>query len=101
MSSFILVFSAVEPDFNPGLLDRFLVLIEYHNIKPIICISKMDLVDEKMKATVEAYANDYREMGYDVLFTSINTSESIDILKPYLENCVSVGPIWCWEIFNA
>jgi ribosome biogenesis GTPase len=29
----------------------------------------MDLVDEKMKATVEAYANDYREMGYDVLFT--------------------------------
>ncbi len=45
---------------------------------------------KKMKATVEAYANDYREMGYDVLFTSINTSESIDILKPYLENCVSV-----------
>ncbi len=42
-----LFFSAVEPDFNPGLLDRFLVLIEYHNIKPIICISKMDLVDEK------------------------------------------------------
>ncbi len=75
----ILVFSAVEPDFNPGLLDRFLVLIEYHNIKPIICISKMDLVDEKMRETVESYANDYREMGYDVLFTSINTSESIDI----------------------
>ncbi|HGH7175222.1 TPA: ribosome small subunit-dependent GTPase A [Bacillus wiedmannii] len=86
----ILVFSAVEPDFNPGLLDRFLVLIEYHNIKPIICISKMDLVDEKMRKTVESYANDYREMGYDVLFTSINTSESIDILKPFLEGCVSV-----------
>ena len=50
----------------------------------------MDLVDEKMRETVEAYANDYREMGYDVLFTSINTSESIDILKPFLEGCVSV-----------
>ena len=49
----------------------------------------MDLVDEK-RETVEAYANDYREMGYDVLFTSINTSESIDILKPFLEGCVSV-----------
>lgn len=50
----------------------------------------MDLVDEKMRETVESYANDYREMGYDVLFTSINTSESIDILKPFLEGCVSV-----------
>ena len=44
----------------------------------------------KMRETVESYANDYREMGYDVLFTSINTSESIDILKPFLEGCVSV-----------
>ena len=43
-----------------------------------------------MRETVESYANDYREMGYDVLFTSINTSESIDILKPFLEGCVSV-----------
>ena len=55
-----------------------------------------------MRETVESYANDYREMGYDVLFTSINTSESIDILKPFLEGCVSVvGAIWCWKIFYA
>ncbi|MDM5156049.1 ribosome small subunit-dependent GTPase A [Bacillus sp. DX1.1] len=86
----ILVFSAVEPDFNPGLLDRFLVLIEFHNITPIICISKMDLVDDKMRETVESYANDYRAMGYDVIFTSTIASDSIDILKPLLEGCVSV-----------
>ena len=41
----LLVFSAKEPDMNTLLLDRFLVLIEHLHIDPIICISKMDLVD--------------------------------------------------------
>lgn len=86
----ILVFSAVEPNFNPGLLDRFLVLIEFHDIKPIICISKMDLVSDSEREIVEKHANDYRAIGYDVLFTSTSTSESIDVLKPFLEGHVSV-----------
>ncbi|HVH96274.1 MAG TPA: GTPase RsgA, partial [Bacillus sp. (in: firmicutes)] len=43
----ILVFSAVEPGFSTTLLDRFLVLIEYNRIRPLICISKMDLTSEK------------------------------------------------------
>ncbi len=40
----ILVFSATEPDFSTLLLDRFLVHIEANDILPVICISKMDLV---------------------------------------------------------
>src|SRR4051812_40171389 len=43
----ILVFSAVEPDFSPALLDRFLVLIEFNHIEPLICITKMDLTDHE------------------------------------------------------
>ena len=86
----LLVFSAVEPEFNPLLLDRFLVLIEFHNIKPIICISKMDLIDAKTRETIEAYARDYIAIGYDVVFTSTTTSESIEVLKPFLQGCVSV-----------
>ncbi|GAA3323440.1 hypothetical protein GCM10020331_047320 [Ectobacillus funiculus] len=35
-----LYFSAVEPGFSSLLLDRFLMLIEYNAITPIICISK-------------------------------------------------------------
>ena len=41
----ILVFSATEPDFSTALLDRFLVLIEFNQIRPIICITKIDLID--------------------------------------------------------
>ncbi|MBO9130205.1 ribosome small subunit-dependent GTPase A [Bacillus sp. 165] len=86
----ILVFSAVEPEFNPLLLDRFLTLIEFNHITPVICISKMDLVDGETYSKMERYANDYRAVGYDVLFTSTSIAESIDQLRPYLQGCISV-----------
>lgn len=86
----ILVFSAVEPDFSTTLLDRFLVLVEFNRIKPIICITKMDLTDEKQNNNILQYANDYRKAGYDVLLTSSETEEGIKELSPYLEGEISV-----------
>jgi ribosome biogenesis GTPase / thiamine phosphate phosphatase len=67
----ILVFSAVEPDFSPALLDRFLVLIEANDIEPILVISKADLIpSENIKEKVLSYAKDYQNAGYKVLLTS-------------------------------
>ncbi|WP_044893811.1 ribosome small subunit-dependent GTPase A [Bacillus alveayuensis] len=86
----ILVFSAVQPDFSPGLLDRFLVLIEAKHIRPIIVISKMDLTDDQTKPIVEKYASDYRNIGYEVIETSAITKTGIDMLLPYLKGCTSV-----------
>lgn len=86
----ILVFSAVEPEFNPLLLDRFLTLIEFNHITPVICISKIDLVDEDTLQKMEMYAADYRNIGYDVLFTSTSITDSVNHLRPYLQNCISV-----------
>ena len=86
----ILVFSAVEPDFSPALLDRFLVLIEYNHIQPLICVTKMDLATEDEKKQIEQYASDYRQAGYKVLLTSSETEEGIDQLFPFLEGEISV-----------
>jgi ribosome biogenesis GTPase len=86
----ILVFSAVEPDFSPLLLDRFLVLIEFNHIEPIICISKIDLADEQTLQQLEKYAADYRNIGYEVLFTSTAIEDSIGRLQPFLQDKVSV-----------
>lgn len=86
----ILVFSAVEPDFSTTLLDRFLVLIEYNHIKPIICISKLDLPNETLKTKLDQYAEDYRNAGYTVILTSSETELGIDELAPYLEGEISV-----------
>src|SRR3954471_17501922 len=66
----ILVFSAVEPSFSTTILDRFLVLIEFNRIRPVICMTKMDLANEDEKREIEHYAQEYRNVGYNVLLTS-------------------------------
>ncbi|MDM5226268.1 ribosome small subunit-dependent GTPase A [Cytobacillus sp. NJ13] len=86
----ILVFSAVEPGFSTSLLDRFLVLVEFNHIKPIICITKIDLTDEDEYKEIQQYASDYRKAGYDVLLTSSETEEGVKDLMPYLEGEISV-----------
>ncbi|MCM3123356.1 ribosome small subunit-dependent GTPase A [Mesobacillus sp. AQ2] len=86
----ILVFSAVEPGFSTTLLDRFLVLVEYNHIEPLICITKMDLTNEEEKSRLEEYAEDYRKAGYEVIFTSSETSEGLEKLRPHIEGKISV-----------
>ncbi|MCM3704249.1 MULTISPECIES: ribosome small subunit-dependent GTPase A [Cytobacillus] len=86
----ILVFSAVEPGFSTSLLDRFLVLVEFNHIKPLICITKIDLANENEYREIQQYASDYRNAGYDVLLTSSETEEGVKDLMPYLEGEISV-----------
>src|SRR4051812_28848487 len=86
----ILVFSAVEPDFSTTLLDRFLVLVEFNRISPLICITKIDLTDETQMRSVAKYADQYKEIGYDVILTSSETETGIDALCPHIENKISV-----------
>ncbi|MDX8365018.1 ribosome small subunit-dependent GTPase A [Cytobacillus sp. IB215665] len=86
----ILVFSAFEPAFSTALLDRFLVLIESKNIEPLICISKIDLASETLIQEIHQYANDYRQIGYEVVLTSSITTEGIQKLTPFLNNNISV-----------
>ncbi|WP_458413941.1 ribosome small subunit-dependent GTPase A [Schinkia sp. CFF1] len=86
----ILVFSAVEPMFSPVLLDRFLVLIESNQITPVICITKIDLLDESLYQTINKFRKDYEEIGYEVVFTSSKTKDGIEKLMPFLRDKISV-----------
>ncbi|MGM9986565.1 MAG: ribosome small subunit-dependent GTPase A [Bacillaceae bacterium] len=86
----ILVFSAIEPDFSSVLLDRFLTLVEFNHIKPIIVISKMDLLSEEQKEKIEQYVQAYRSIGYEVLLSSSNNDEGARLLLPYLKDKISV-----------
>lgn len=86
----ILVFSSVEPDFSTALLDRFLVLVEYNQIEPIICITKMDLATKEEVSKMEQFRDHYKEVGYPVLLTSSETEEGIEKLIPYMNGKISV-----------
>ena len=86
----ILVFSAVEPNFSPNLLDRFLVLIEFNEIKPLIVITKIDLCNETQLQSVLEYVDYYRQIGYEVCLTSSKTEECLEKVLPHLADKISV-----------
>jgi len=86
----ILVFSSVEPAFSTTLLDRFLVLVEFNHIEPLICITKMDLVSEDEGLKMQEFRDHYEAIGYPVILTSSETETGIAQLKPYLKEKISV-----------
>ena len=43
----VIITSVHIPEFSSNLLDKLLVNIEYNNIEPIICFTKMDLIDRE------------------------------------------------------
>ena len=62
--------------------DKLLVNIEFNNIEPIICFTKMDLVDDIKREEINNYIDYYRSIGYKVF---VNTDESIkEIFKDKL-----------------
>ena len=63
----VVIMSAKEPDFNPNLLDRFLVLLEQKAIRPIIYISKLDLLRDD--AELDVFLKAYQAIGYDIAKT--------------------------------
>ncbi|MCI4126040.1 ribosome small subunit-dependent GTPase A [Bacillus haynesii] len=87
----VLVFSAKEPTFSTSLLDRFLVLVEAADIRPIICITKMDLVeDDSLKERIHQYAEDYRNIGYSVYLTSMENGSGIEDIIPHFQDKITV-----------
>ncbi|SDY74144.1 ribosome biogenesis GTPase [Evansella caseinilytica] len=86
----VLVFSTEEPSFSPLLLDKFLVHVEANLIKPVICLSKIDLLEDKQEEEMQSYEDVYREIGYEIINTSIFVQETIEALRPYLIDKVSV-----------
>ena len=62
----VIVMSAIEPDFSTYLVDRFLIYLELKNIKPVVYISKMDLLNEKQTNQIKAWQKAYQNLDYQV-----------------------------------
>ena len=87
----VVVFSVAYPDFDQGLIDRFLVLAEASGLEPILCITKMDLADVSEIMGIVAM---YSRIGYKVYTVSAVTGIGISELCKTLYDKVSVlsGP---------
>ncbi|WAA13650.1 ribosome small subunit-dependent GTPase A [Fervidibacillus halotolerans] len=86
----ILVFSAKDPDLHTTLLDRFLVVIESKKIKPILVVTKMDLLTPKEKEMIDEYISVYRSIGYKTIPLSSKTGMGLEQIKSIFDGKVSV-----------
>lgn len=85
----ILINSAKEPNFSFHLLDRFLMLIENEDIKPVIVITKIDLLNESELSEIKSKMT-YYEKFYQVVYLSSKTHENVDTIKDLFKGKVSV-----------
>lgn len=81
----IVVTSLKEPDYSSLLLDKMLINLEYNNIKPVICITKSDLLNDSEKNNYEKIINYYKNIGYIVLYNN-----EIDKLYEVIKNRIVV-----------
>ncbi len=83
----IFVIAAADPAPNLRKLDRLLVITEMNDLPTVICVNKIDLVDE---AEMQALFAPYQALDYPVLLTSAETGHGIDALKAILAGKLSV-----------
>ena len=70
----VIVMSNKIPEFSLDLLDKLLCIIEYNNIKPIIYVSKTDLLNRDELDKLELILKYYRNIGYKV-YTDLSIKE--------------------------
>lgn len=85
-----IVTSVKEPDINLNLLDRMITIFEYQEITPILIFSKIDLLNKKEEDNIKEIINYYNKIGYDTIITTTKIPLTIDDLKPYLKDKISV-----------
>lgn len=83
----VIAFAAARPEPKWNLLDRYLVAAESAGIPPLICITKLDLIEP---ADLAEDIRLYRDLGYNVLLTSAVTGEGLDNLRAALHERTSV-----------
>lgn len=85
----VAVLAAAQPDPKWNLLDRYLASAEVSEVRALICITKMDLVDENNGELQDALS-EYKRIGYTTVLTSAYTGAGIEELRDALVGRTSV-----------
>lgn len=80
-----IIVTSVKPKLDTNLLDKLLVLTMYNNIEPVICFTKLDLLNLEGLKEINSIINYYESIGY----VTVKNTE-IDKIKSILKNNLSV-----------
>lgn len=85
----MVVAATARPAFKAGLVDRYLIAAEVGGVTAVLCVNKMDLVEEEPE-----FVAPYRALGLKVVTTSCVTGQGIDEFRRCLSGKTSVfaGP---------
>lgn len=86
----IFIVSSVVPAFSTQIVDRYLVASENVEIKPIIVLNKIDLLDEEGLELLDSMLEVYRVLGYRVIMLSSHTGEGVGEINEMLKGKVSI-----------
>lgn len=81
----LVVTSVAEPDLSLNLLDKLLSIITINNIKPVICFTKIDLLNKNQLDSFNKIKNYYENIGYQIF---VNTET--ELIKKELKNKIVV-----------
>ena len=82
----LIVTSIKDPDYSAHLLNRLIFLVSLAHVEPIICVSKLDLIEDQQDIINELDL--YKKAGYTVIY-SYPGSNDVE-LENILKNKVSV-----------
>ncbi len=82
-----IVIAVKSPPLDFMLLDKLLVTAARENIKPVICLNKLDLDGGNEHSEIE---ETYRNAGYSFILTSNRTGEGLDELESILKSNITV-----------
>ena len=80
-----IIVTSVKPKLDTNLLDKLLILTMYNNIEPVICFTKLDLLNSDELVNINNIINYYDSIGY----VTVKNTE-IDKIKSILKNNLSV-----------
>ncbi|MCE0493495.1 small ribosomal subunit biogenesis GTPase RsgA [Vibrio salinus] len=86
----MLIVSSVIPELSLNIIDRYLIVSELLDIKPLLVLNKIDLLDRTEREQFQKWFDIYTKLGYQILFISRETKEGIEELESLLKDKVNV-----------
>ena len=91
LKGIIIVATPQQPEFNAGLVARYLVAASVSGLEAAICLNKADLeVSEQVRAELALW----KSLGFTVLETSTKSGLGLTALTDFLQKESAVGAPW-------
>lgn len=86
----IITVAAKEPTWNPGAAERFLVLLARCSIRPILCVTKVDLLTSEERAFLERDRERFATLDLPTFLLSAHQPDGHEPLRDALAGATSV-----------